>query len=1100
MADDDIKNVKIVGVDPSKTPKWALEDTLVQVLSANRANIKLLSKMVDTSKVSEADLKKILKEIGESTEIAKDNGEAAEKQTSANQGIWRSGFNKVVSAFQEGGQADKIQAALESFTKTLSIGSTAFKTDINDTFARLGDGIQRTSKEFERTNPILSKTGMIVGLTVEAFTQLVKLLHQQYETQIQLYNSGILVENGFAGLAEAAKGAGLSAEEFTEIVTKHSAVVVGMGIKNTTALMKNLKETTKDFSEFAMSNKQANEAVMDTLDTMQHFGLLTSMDEERRNQFVKEYIVQLNDLSEQTGKQRDEIRKQVAEYSKTSTAFLTMQMLPKEVRKNFQSITAEAVASFGPQGNKLMDEIGKYMAGGVGMMNKEYQLLFTQLGKGSGKILQDMAEATRRGDVEGFKKAKEDLIKNFGEMTPEQSTQLMLMARSNPALAQLVTDLTQASMAQRDREASLDKAAKEEQMRRQLSGKGETDLAKIRKEIAEKEQKSRDALKAQTEAFNQSRDATLALQTEFNKLIAEISPILIPALKALSAVTNYIVDLFRGLKQGIQRVYEMFGMSTENAGTASALTLVTGILAGGTIIKVVLAIVKALAGSAFMGLLGLIRKVTNFGKSPLDRAPAEPPGLGGRKGSGFFRSMSQTIKDGGGAIKDAVKSFGGILNAAAGSFMELLNTIAGGVKNLFVKIGESLGALGKGIGKGVGATLEGVLTGIAAGLKALSNPKLFIGAAVLGVLSAEVWILSKALQGFMTIDWEAIAKAGVAIGALGVVAAAAGAGPVPGFIIAGGLALGVAIGVIGLAVAGASWIMGKALPTLAEGLEKFANIDGKNLIDVGLGMVGIGAGLAAMTAGALVNKYGSLVDGLFGLFSADPMERLKKFAEIDLKKPADSIQALKLALEGFTSDSFKGLKEFLETFSSRDLITRLQDVIRTSRNLNEVAANFAKFRDAEIDLKKPADSIQALKLALEGFTSDSFKGLKEFLETFSSRDLITRLQDVIRISRNLNEVAANFAKFRDSVAPALSPSTSPVNTGGTAAPVTPPVITADQLNVKTLKYYEDSVNKMKEMIDKLETLHTDLDTLTSRSDLAYSRLIDAVQKSGQNVR
>jgi hypothetical protein len=79
--------------------------------------------------------------------------------------------------------------------------------------------------------------------------------------------------------------------------------------------------------------------------------------------------------------------------------------------------------------------------------------------------------------------------------------------------------------------------------------------------------------------------------------------------------------------------------------------------------------------------------------------------------------------------------------------------------------------------------------------------------------------------------------------------------------------------------------MGKALPTLAEGLLKFNDLDGKNLGEVGIGMVQMGAGLAVFGAGGAMASVGGVVSGLadsFGSFfgAKSPIEKMKEFAAL----------------------------------------------------------------------------------------------------------------------------------------------------------------------------------------------------------------------------
>lgn len=136
--------------------------------------------------------------------------------------------------------------------------------------------------------------------------------------------------------------------------------------------------------------------------------------------------------------------------------------------------------------------------------------------------------------------------------------------------------------------------------------------------------------------------------------------------------------------------------------------------------------------------------------------------------------------------------------------------------------GNAIGNIGSGIGKGLG----GILKGLAGGIMAFANPAVALGAA--------------------------------------------------------GLAASIVL--IGGAIAGATWMVGKSLPTMAEGLKSFEELDGAALIDAGKGMGAVALGMAAFGAGSAVaglgNLVGSVTNGIAGLFGAeDPLEKIKKFQE-----------------------------------------------------------------------------------------------------------------------------------------------------------------------------------------------------------------------------
>lgn len=162
--------------------------------------------------------------------------------------------------------------------------------------------------------------------------------------------------------------------------------------------------------------------------------------------------------------------------------------------------------------------------------------------------------------------------------------------------------------------------------------------------------------------------------------------------------------------------------------------------------------------------------------------------------------------------------------------------------------------LGKNLGGFIGGLGEGIMKGFAAGLSAFANPKILIGA---GIFSGAVLL-------------------------------------------------------IGGALAGASWIMGKAMPTLAEGLNSFAEIDGGNLIKVGLGILSVAGGIAAFGVGGVIGSLGTLasegLDFLGSLFGAEsPLEKViryaKAFEKIDGKRLQASSQGIMQMSQGLAAFS-----------------------------------------------------------------------------------------------------------------------------------------------------------------------------------------------------
>jgi hypothetical protein len=142
---------------------------------------------------------------------------------------------------------------------------------------------------------------------------------------------------------------------------------------------------------------------------------------------------------------------------------------------------------------------------------------------------------------------------------------------------------------------------------------------------------------------------------------------------------------------------------------------------------------------------------------------------------------------------------------------------AGGVGGMLKGIGKGIGDFAKGIGKGI----KGILEGLAFGIKAFGSGQVLAGAAVLGA----------------------------------------------------------AITLIGAGIAGASWLMGKSLPTLAKGMESIAELDGSALIKAGAGMAAVGLGLTAMAAGTAAQAVGGLMGAIGSFFGGDGIDEMLKKVE-----------------------------------------------------------------------------------------------------------------------------------------------------------------------------------------------------------------------------
>ncbi len=170
-------------------------------------------------------------------------------------------------------------------------------------------------------------------------------------------------------------------------------------------------------------------------------------------------------------------------------------------------------------------------------------------------------------------------------------------------------------------------------------------------------------------------------------------------------------------------------------------------------------------------------------------------------------------------------------------------------------------------------------------------------------------------------------------------------------VVIGAGAFGVAIAAVGAGIAGATWIMSKALPSLAEGLTPFEKLDGDKLKKAGVGMAAIGGGMAAMGAGSVIQGIGGLVgagfDKLSGLMGADgPFKKLEDFSKLNIdadkvKNNAEAFQAFGKAMAVGSAGSLAG--------SAGGLLGGLMDKLGSKLELKGPLTKLQEFASIKID-------------------------------------------------------------------------------------------------------------------------------------------------------
>lgn len=175
----------------------------------------------------------------------------------------------------------------------------------------------------------------------------------------------------------------------------------------------------------------------------------------------------------------------------------------------------------------------------------------------------------------------------------------------------------------------------------------------------------------------------------------------------------------------------------------------------------------------------------------------------------------------------------------------------------------------------------------------------------------------------------------------GIIAAVKGlaalGGPAAPKILLGATVLSGVIAILGVGFAAAAYVIGKAMPTFAEGFVKFSEVDGNNLGLVGKGLlslsIGLGAFTAVMATAATGNLFTSMVNGLTSLFGGDTiMSRISQFASIGpgLEMAGNGLVRIAEGINNIDLAKAEQLSNILPKISASGLSTTAMGAIQTS--------------------------------------------------------------------------------------------------------------------------------------------------------------------------
>ena len=834
--------------------------------------------------------------------------------------------------------------------------------DSKSLFGGLSGTASKFASDVELTAPALSRFAGGLAIGLEVFSQIFKRGTELADSWLDLYDAGLPVTGGFAQLTEASNATGLNMQQLSKVLTKNGHVVATMGIDRTIKLGKAFNELTQGGTTLGMNFEQAQETLLSYSEIMRTNGLLGKRSNQELIQGAEAYGKELTNLSQVTGKRREQLDQEIKDQLKKPTTQLLINSLAEPLREAAQ----RGLAGLNALGGEEAQDLQKMMAG--------YATMGEAGARQANSALYDaMNQAGALGEFAALQKAT---IAGDTEAQQEHMVQLQKMMQAY-ANANNTFTTAEGSMGDSVRAAQQYATSAQSVAQRMASMTPEERAAEVEKQkVALADAAS---LKKAQQDINSSLNK---LNNEFTYLAAKV---LVPFANAIDyAITsvNKLIDNF-----GNTAIGKMLGMSgtTDANGKAIAgpsmsggemtMAAVIGSISVALIAKLISKTFRAMGsmGGAIKGLFGGGMGAMKPA-SPMDAMKSAGGGAGGMLKSveSLGENLGNALRGIGGMIKDTISSIATTLktvlaevsqglgsaltNISKGlgdSFSSISKGLGSALTNISKGLGSALTNISKGIGDGIGSLSKGLgdafsnlskgigdsFSSISKGLgDAFSNLSKGIGDGI-GSLSKG---LSTALESFSSAIGKSIGSISEGLGKMlanlgtgvgkglggliqGLGMGIAALGPEAPMIALGAGAVGAAITLIGAGIAGATWIMGAALPKFAEGMKSFEDLDGDRLAKTGAGMVKIGEGLALMGGGTVVNAFGSLASSMVNFFTGnDPIKQLMRFGDIadPLAKAGESMAKITDTLHGY-ADAYTYLVNALNEPISAESLANL---------------------------------------------------------------------------------------------------------------------------------------------------------------------------------
>jgi phage-related protein len=1093
--------ISISGINPSevKSAGWATESTLERLASYSKDSSDAIKGLAKRFNVNVEETKKVSSALNSSSRDTTRAFDALERGNERRSVLMNKSLSDLATGLSRGFDL-KIDDPTGPL-KPLYAGATSLSRNLTDAGSKLGAYTALLATAISTSMLLITQFGQI------------------NDTMRGLLASGIRVSDGFSGLAAGASAAGLSAQQMAEAMTKNALVTVGVGTQRTMRLMSMFATATRNGSEFVMTNQEAQEAFLETMEFMQTAGTLRGSSDEQVVQSSRRYLNELNDLSAATGRSRDEIRRTQRSMSSLPQTYFALNMLPAQAREAFQRTQARVAASFGSQGSQIMDEISKYMTGGIGRMGREFQLLMSPVGQGVGQAMAEIARVAQAGG--DTTEAQQEMVTRLHTM---DLTRLQSLAQSGSQEHQAL--LARIVAMRQDTQAEYNRMRARERMSDQERAAADRQLA---------------ADRARQEAFNNVTAELAKFGNMLRGAVSELEPILVPALQGLAEIVGYVSSALSGIMTTIRNLGTSLGMSTNTASVVAVATVAVGALIATSVFRRLVSTAIGMVPGAGRGAAG------GGGAGNLARA-----GAGSMRGAlgggalgllfsgiaafGDIREANRREREGEISADEARSQRGSALGGMVGGGIgAAIGTFFGG------PIGMAIGGfLGNKIGELIGGVIPGVMDSIGNLGRRAWEALTGVGSRIVDFFSGIVDTITSPFRGVGTLITGALGNIGelasMPFRAIGVLITG-NIGNIGEIVSAPFRGLGNAIlsaigtiGNIGRAIFGNSGQdveeSGGGIVSALRGVGSRIRSTVEALIPDSQGLRNAVSTIFDGVTGTL-RAAGSVIESVIGSISGKISEIITKLTEMrtanieattrqitelssadpsNLNSMASAIDNMTRSLRAFTPGVIEGVSQFVGRILTVDPTTRLRQLTGVAEDMAQTTENVNRFAEA---LKKVYDMLDSEstaridRVAMAYLTIGS--GMAGMANSPRGREAHARMLEALRESHRADAGTPQIAAGRSSPRISTDELTDKTiqyydNSIQNLSQMKEALSAANDLNRRAVQMHENSIQRFDQMVVTLSRATELLEQIRTESDDNSSRLVSAIESSSPTVR